>query len=155
MEFFYRRWNAAVAILLFFHNVLHTGRKGLYPALESNASCPRRSAMPTSLSPIPSTAPFAEEEIEVLNRVVAAASPRQRAWLAGFLAGLDASAMPAQPAAAARSAEPLTILFASESGNCERLAADLAKSARKQGLKPSVVDMADLDIATLAQSRRL
>lgn len=36
-------------------------------------------------SPIPNTAPFAEEEIEILNRVVGPASPTQRAWLAGFL----------------------------------------------------------------------
>jgi sulfite reductase (NADPH) flavoprotein alpha-component len=56
------------------------------------------------MSPIPKTAPFAEEEIDLLNRVVGTASPIQRAWLAGFLAGLDASGgMPAvHPAAPAR-----------------------------------------------------
>ena len=43
------------------------------------------------MSPIPKTAPFAEEEIDLLNSVVGTASPIQRAWLAGFLAGLDAS----------------------------------------------------------------
>jgi sulfite reductase (NADPH) flavoprotein alpha-component len=108
-----------------------------------------------STSPIPKTAPFAEEEIEILNRVVGTATPIQRAWLAGFLAGLDASSSPAPPASAARPAEPLTILFASESGNSERLAADMAKAARKQGFKPSVIDMADLDVATLAKAPRL
>src|SRR5215831_16559846 len=108
------------------------------------------------MSPIPKTAPFAEEEIDLLNRVVGGASPLQRAWLAGFLAGLDASgaALP-QPAAPARPAEPLTIVYASESGNSEKLAGDMAKLARKQGFKPSVVDMADLDVATLATARRL
>ena len=40
--------------------------------------------MPTS--PIPKTAPFDDEQIEALNRVVGPASPIQRAWLAGFLA---------------------------------------------------------------------
>ena len=72
-------------------------------------------------SPIPKTAPFAEEEIEILNRVVGSASVTQRAWLAGFLSGLDAAAAASQPVSAPRAAEPLTILFASESGNCERL----------------------------------
>jgi sulfite reductase (NADPH) flavoprotein alpha-component len=43
------------------------------------------------MSPIPKTAPFADEEIDLLNRVVGTATPVQRAWLAGFLAGLDAS----------------------------------------------------------------
>jgi len=109
------------------------------------------------MSPIPKTAPFAEEEIDLLNRVVGTASPVQRAWLAGFLAGLDASgaAVMPHPAAPARPAEPLTIVYASESGNSEKLASDLAKAARKNGLKPTVIDMADLELSTLASAKRL
>jgi sulfite reductase (NADPH) flavoprotein alpha-component len=109
------------------------------------------------MSPIPKTAPFAEEEIDLLNRVVGTASPVQRAWLAGFLAGLDASGATAvpHPAAPARPAEPLTIVYASESGNSEKLAGDLAKAARKNGLKPTVIDMADLETPQLASAKRL
>jgi len=110
------------------------------------------------MSPIPKTAPFAEEEIDLLNRVVGPASANQRAWLAGFLAGLDAAAAGAvapQPAAPARPAEPLTIVYASESGNSEKLAGDLAKSARKNGLKPTIIDMADLDLSALTTAKRL
>ena len=107
-------------------------------------------------SPIPNTAPFAAEEIEILNRVVSVATPLQRAWLAGFLAGLDAAGSPVeQPAARPQAAEPLTILFASESGNCERLANDMAKAAPKRGFKPTVEDMADLEPATLAKVKKL
>jgi len=106
-------------------------------------------------SPIPNTAPFAAEEIEILNRVMGQASPTQRAWLAGFLAGMDVAATTQQPAAGMQPAEPLTILYATESGNSERLASDMAKAARKMGLKPSIIDMADLDVATLASVRRL
>ena len=58
---------------------------------------------------------------------------------------------PRQP----RAAEPLTILFASESGNAERLAQDVAKLARKSGFKPQIVDFADLDVAELAAHKRL
>jgi sulfite reductase (NADPH) flavoprotein alpha-component len=111
------------------------------------------------MSPIPKTAPFAEEEINLLNRVVGPASQVQRAWLAGFLAGLDASSLPAGtellPAALARPAEPITIVYASESGNCEKLANDLAKAARKNGLKPTLIDMADLELAQLGAAKRL
>ena len=111
------------------------------------------------MSPIPKTAPFAEEEIDLLNRVVGTASPIQRAWLAGFLAGLDASsgggALAIQPAAPVRPAEPLTIVYASESGNSEKLAGDIAKSARKNGLKPTIIDMADLDLAALTSAKKL
>jgi sulfite reductase (NADPH) flavoprotein alpha-component len=108
-----------------------------------------------SATPIPKTAPFGDEEIELLNRVVGPASPTQRAWLAGFLAGIEASLAPALPVAPPLPAEPLTIVYASESGNSERLAGDIAKTARKNGLKPTIVDMADLDVATLATTGRL
>ena len=111
--------------------------------------------MSASLSTIPRTAPFEEDEIDLLNRVVGRASPTQRAWLSGFLAGAAASPNVPQPAAPTRPAEPLTILFASESGNCERLAGDVAKAARKAGMKPSIIDMADLDLAALPAFRRL
>src|SRR6185369_13089498 len=75
---------------------------------------------------------------------------------AGFLAGLDAAGTPQPlPAAPAQPAEPLTILYATESGNSEKLAGDVAKSARKLGLKPSLVDMADLDVASLAGVKKL
>jgi sulfite reductase (NADPH) flavoprotein alpha-component len=110
------------------------------------------------MSPIPKTAPFAEEEIDLLNRVVGPASANQRAWLAGFLAGFDAAAagvVAPQPAGPPRPAEPLTIVYASESGNSEKLAGELAKASRKSGLKPTVIDMADLDLAALASAKRL
>ena len=108
-----------------------------------------------SPAPIPKTAPFPEEQIELLNRVVGVASVTQRAWLAGFLAGLDAADAQPQPAAPPRAAEPLTILFATESGNAEKLAGDAAKAARKLGLKPMLVDMADVDLKSLAGVKRL
>ena len=55
----------------------------------------------------------------------------------------------------ARPAEPLTIVYASESGNSEKLAGDLAKAARKSGLKPAIFDMADLDPSVLTSAKRL
>ena len=108
---------------------------------------------------LPKAAPFSEEEIETLNSVVGTASPVQRAWLAGFLAGVEsvqggAAALPEQ-AQAPVAAEPLTILFATESGNSEKLAADTAKAARKLGFKPSVVDFADVELASLAKAKNL
>jgi sulfite reductase (NADPH) flavoprotein alpha-component len=104
---------------------------------------------------IPKTAPFSEEDVALLNRVVGPASAVQRAWLAGFLAGVESVSGVAQPSAPARPAEPLTIVYVSESGNCETLANNLAKSARKNGLKPNLIDMADLDMAQLSAAKRL
>ena len=109
---------------------------------------------------LPKTAPFSEEDVDLLNRVVGPATPNQRAWLAGFLAGVEAAhsgegLAGIEPAAAPRAAEPLTIVYASESGNSEKLAGDMAKSARKLGFKPSVVDMADLELASLTKAKRV
>ena len=116
--------------------------------------------MTSGFATIPKTAPFTEEDVDLLNRVVGPASPIQRAWLAGFLAGVESVHLggesgAAQPAAPARPAEPITIVYASESGNCEKLANNFAKAARKNGLKPSLVDMADLDVSTLASVKKL
>ncbi|MGH6664384.1 MAG: diflavin oxidoreductase [Pseudolabrys sp.] len=113
--------------------------------------------MSPSLAAIPKTAPFAEDEIDLLNRVVGPANALQRAWLAGFLAGVESvTGQPqAEPSAPARPAEPINIVYASESGNCEKLANDLAKAARKNGLKPTLIDMADLDVSQLSSAKRL
>lgn len=111
--------------------------------------------MSSSFATIPKTAPFAEEEIDLLNRVVGPANALQRAWLAGFLAGVESVTGQAQPAAPARPAEPLTIVYASESGNSEKLANDLAKAARKNGLKPTLIDMVDLEPSDLTKAKRL
>ena len=105
---------------------------------------------------LPQTAPFGDDDRLSLDRVLSAASPIQRAWLAGFLAGVDAGQAPLPRVdAPARAAEPLTILFASESGNAERLAQDVAKLAKKSGFKPRIVDFADLEIADLPKQSRL
>jgi sulfite reductase (NADPH) flavoprotein alpha-component len=66
--------------------------------------------MSSGLASIPKTAPFSEEDVALLNRVVGPATAVQRAWLAGFLAGVESVSGQAQPAAPARPAEPLTIV---------------------------------------------
>ncbi|MCJ2124977.1 sulfite reductase flavoprotein subunit alpha [Methylobacterium sp. J-077] len=106
---------------------------------------------------LPRTAPFGDGERASLDAVLGSATPVQRAWLAGFLAGLDAAGgqPAAAPAALPKAAEPLTIVYASESGNSEALAGNVAKLARKQGFKPKVVDFSDLDVASLPKAGKL
>lgn len=105
---------------------------------------------------IPVTAPFDREHIDLLNRVMADTDTEQRVWLSGFLAGYQAAGRPAEvqaPATAAR--RPLTILFATESGNAEGLAADAKKAAARQGFAATVIDMAEVSPPDLAQARNL
>jgi sulfite reductase (NADPH) flavoprotein alpha-component len=104
----------------------------------------------TATSLLPANAPFTKDEIAALDSVVARATPHQRAWLSGFLAGVEAaSGNAAQPATAPRVRAKLSIIYASESGNAEGLALKARKLALKQGFDAKVLDMADLDLATL------
>ena len=50
---------------------------------------------------LPNSAPFAEDQIASLNRVMSVTNPEQRSWLSGFLAGFAAgNGQPAQQPAA-------------------------------------------------------
>lgn len=118
--------------------------------------------MSNSAAPLlPKTAPFESEQIAALNRVLGASTADQRQWLAGFLAGYaaatgNAMAAPASvPVAEKRAAEPLTILYATESGNSEALALKIQALAKKRGFKPKAVDMADVMPTDIAKARNL
>jgi sulfite reductase (NADPH) flavoprotein alpha-component len=101
---------------------------------------------------LPAGAPFGAEQISALNSVIASSTAEQRAWLSGFLAGVQAANAPAQavPAAPPKARVPLTILFGTESGNAEALAMRARKSAAKLGFAVKLADMADTTPAQLA-----
>ena len=96
---------------------------------------------------IPSSAPF---------------SPEQRAWLNGYLAGLFADANLGEPGAArqnqsapAKPADPLLVLFGSQSGTAEGLAKKFAKEAATKGFAPRVMELnaaAKLDLTQEARA---
>jgi sulfite reductase (NADPH) flavoprotein alpha-component len=74
----------------------------------------------------------------------------QRAWLSGFLAGLDAAeGKAAAPAPAAGPKPKLLVLYATESGNAEALAAKTRQDAQKRGFAARVLDMGDADVQSL------
>lgn len=105
---------------------------------------------------LPDGAPFAPGERAALDSILGRASGEQRAWLAGFLAGLAARDAPrAEAAPATRAAEPLLILYATESGNAEGVAAKLASSARRQGFKVTLKDVADSSPTEAAKAKNL
>ena len=110
----------------------------------------------SSLPMLPQSAPFPAEQIAALNGIMSATNAEQRTWLSGFLAGYQAATVP-QPAAAAPPARraPLTILFATESGNAEALADVARKAAGKLGFAARVLDMADATPAQLASAENL
>ena len=92
---------------------------------------------------LPAGAPFGADQISALNSVFSASTAEQRTWLSGFLAGVQAANAPAQatPAAPPKARAPLTILFGTESGNAEALAARARKAAAKLGFAVKLVDI--------------
>ena len=103
----------------------------------------------TAAARLPDNAPFPPDAIAVLNRVIEGASAAQRSWLSGFLAGIEAAQTQATPAAPPASRTPLTILFATESGNSEALAQRAKKDAAKLGFGARLLDAADASPADL------
>ena len=100
-------------------------------------------APPNLIPTLPENAPFTAE---------------QRAYLNGFLAGLFSRTTVAPGAAStptAKPLEPLTILFGSQTGNCENLAKRIAKEAGKRGFAPTIHDLAKYPPAQLASEARL
>ncbi len=105
----------------------------------------------TKLTSLPHTAPFAPEQIAALDQVIGTASVVQRAWLSGFLAGLDAAEGKTAPAPAVETGPKpkLLILYATESGNSEALANKAKQDAAKRGFAAKVQDMGDADVQSL------
>ncbi len=106
----------------------------------------------TKIASLPRSAPFTPADISALDQVIGRASGVQRAWLAGFLAGIDAansdvSAVP--PLTVAPPKPKLTILYATESGNAEALATAAQRTAQKRGFAVKTLDMADTSPAAL------
>lgn len=89
---------------------------------------------------IPDSAPFNDD---------------QRAWLAGFLAGLHsraAMAVQQTPAVAEQTRTvALDILYGTQTGNAETVAQDAAAAARAKGFAPRVAGMDDVPMEQLAQ----
>ena len=95
----------------------------------------------------PDHAPFSKEQRQSLESLLSATDAAQRAWLSGFLAGMG----PAGAAApAVVSAGKLTVLYGTESGNSETLAARAVKDAKKRGFQAVMKNMSEIDPASLA-----
>lgn len=79
----------------------------------------------------------------------------QQTWLAGFFAGLALQAQQAGESAGGTPTLTCTILYGSQTGNCEMLADDLANLASTRGLGASVTAMDDFDVASLPEHQHL
>lgn len=86
--------------------------------------------------------PLANEQLQRVSDAVAGLSPAQLQWVSGYIAGLGANgqaATAAQPEAGAT----LTILYGSQTGNGEAVAAALSARAREHGFATALHSLAD------------
>lgn len=93
---------------------------------------------------IPSHAPFSPEQNASLSALLAGFTSDQSAWLSGYLAGRS-------PQAATSPPSRLTVLYGTESGNSEALAAKTVKAAKAKGAKAVMKNLADLKPGDLAK----
>jgi sulfite reductase (NADPH) flavoprotein alpha-component len=101
--------------------------------------------------------------ISELNALAGRLDQQQLWWASGYLAGLAAAAGPAaagagEAAAAGAPEAPAqptwTVFYATETGNCRSIAADLVAQARQAGADAKAVDLADFRPALLKKERR-
>lgn len=102
-----------------------------------------------------SNSPLRPEQQKLADQLAQGLGRDEALWLSGFFAGLSGSASAALPPVIATAKRKLTVLYGSESGNSEKLAAVVAKSAEKSGFKPVVQSMSDAKPASLAKAENL
>lgn len=100
--------------------------------------------------------PFNQEQVELLNRLFPTLTETQQIWLGGYLSALQsAGAAPAAPVAEAVTAQlptaavteaspvEVTVLFGSQTGNCQGLATEVSGKLKEKGMKVTLASMAD------------
>ncbi|MGB6219444.1 diflavin oxidoreductase [Haloferula sp.] len=103
---------------------------------------------------LPEHAPFTPDQRRSLDSLLSGLTPGQRFWLAGFLSA-ESAAVPPAGVGAAKASLSLTVLYGTESGNAEELAALTTKTAKKRGFKASMKNMADLSPDDLTKVENL
>lgn len=105
--------------------------------------------------------PFNENQVELLNRLLPTLTETQQIWLSGYLSAIGRTAAAAPVGAelqapsntvgtaevgAAATIQPaasreVTILFGSQTGNCQRLAGSLSRKLEEQGFQVTLTAM--------------
>lgn len=99
--------------------------------------------------------PLRPDQQQIAHQLAQGLGRDQALWLSGFFSGIAQSSPPASPAASAAAKRKLTVLYGSESGNAEKLAAAAVKVAEKAGFKATLSNMGDAKPAALAGAERL
>lgn len=102
--------------------------------------------------------PLNDQQIDQLKLAAAESSPQQLAWISGYFWGLSQSQSPAAVSApasnvltAAKPADTLTIIYASQTGNAKGVAEALQQQAQAQDIAVSLVSAGDFKAKNLSK----
>ena len=98
----------------------------------------------------PEHAPFDDAQKQKIEDLASTLTPEQTTWLSGYFAGTSMTV-----ATAPVSQRSINVLYGTESGNCEELAVDLMKTAKKSGFKAQITNMAETNVAALKEAETL
>ena len=104
---------------------------------------------------------LAPEQVAALAAAIAPLTADQLIWASGYTAGLAAArrdgtsplATSASPIAAAADIPELTIVYGSQTGHSESVAAALHQSAEQAGFAAKLLNMSDLSARKLAKAQ--
>jgi len=112
--------------------------------------------------------PFNEEQVKKLNELLPTLTPQQKIWLTGYLAATaNIAALEAPKESAARPVvqpatpkavpadKQVTILYASQTGNAQKLAEKFGEQLRQSGLQVTVSSMSDFKTNALKKVQYL
>lgn len=95
--------------------------------------------------------PFTEKQVKVLNELLPHLTTQQKIWLTGYLTATSAEEPAAgrEPAQAPQQIKEITILFASQTGNSEKVAKKLGKALEDPNHQVTITSMADYKVNNL------
>ncbi|WP_438351690.1 assimilatory sulfite reductase (NADPH) flavoprotein subunit [Paenibacillus sp. FA6] len=115
--------------------------------------------------------PFNQEQVELLNRLLPTLTETQQIWLSGFLTASQSASSQLTPNAVVQSisevpaalitnspvavSREVTVLFGSQTGNCQRLAKGLTLKLEEQGFKVVLSSMSNFKSNSLKQVQNL
>jgi sulfite reductase (NADPH) flavoprotein alpha-component len=118
--------------------------------------------------------PFNQQQAGALNQLLGTLTPEQTLWLSGYLAGMRGSAGGSAPVTSGPAANvtpmppkasmasgpavidrEVTVLFGSQTGNAQHLAADMKKRLEEKEFKVTLSDMSDFRTNNLKKVKQL
>ena len=96
--------------------------------------------------------PFTEQQVKLLNELIPNLTEQQKAWLTGYLTAVSSVSVPVavqEQQAAPIQTKDITILFASQTGNSQKIAHKLASAIQDENNTVTVASTADFKVNNL------